>query len=107
MTIRNLDKLFSPRSAVLVGASGKPGSVGAKMTENLLKSGFQGKVWLVNPKHASLQGQRCYPDIESLPETPDLAIVATPPGAVPDTIAKLGAKGTRAAVVVSAGMHEN
>lgn len=107
MTIRNLDKLFSPKSAVLVGASERPGSVGAKMTENFLKGGFDGKIWCVNPKHSAVQGQRCYPDIESLPEAADFAIIAIPPRAVPETIAKLGAKGTRAAVVVSAGIREN
>lgn len=106
MTIRNLDRIFAPKSAVLVGASERPGSVGAKMTENFLSGGFQGKTWLVNPKHETLRGLPCYPDIDSLPEAPDLAVLAIPPKAVPETIAALGKKGTRAAVVVSAGIRE-
>jgi acetyltransferase len=54
----------------------------------------------------SLSGQQVYPDIASLPETPDLAVIATPPGQVPALIAQLGARGTKAAIVISAGFAE-
>ena len=61
---------------------------------------------LVNPKHAAVDGEPCHPDVASLPETPDLAVIATPPDAVPGLVAALGARGTKAAVVVTAGFGE-
>ncbi len=103
MTIRNLDHLLSPRSVVLIGASAKPGSVGRIVAANLLTGGFLGRIFLVNPKHTEIDGVACYPSVASLPEVPELAIIATPPATVPPLIAELGAKGTRAVVVITAG----
>ncbi|MEQ1718763.1 MAG: CoA-binding protein, partial [Hyphomicrobium sp.] len=107
MTIRNLSALLSPGSVVLIGASPQAGSVGEKIAGNLLGGGFAGKVYFVNPRHGEIAGHPCYPSIAALPETPVLGIVATPAKTVPGVISELGAKGTRAAVVVSAGMGAN
>ncbi len=60
----------------------------------------------VNPKHRWVMGAPCYPDIGSLPATPDLAVVCTPPETVPGLIAELGARGTKGAVVVTAGFRD-
>ena len=60
----------------------------------------------VNPKHASVLGLACYRDVASLPEVPDLAIVCTPPATVPGLIADLGARGTKGAIVVTAGFRD-
>ena len=106
MSIRNLDKIFNPTSIALVGASSRIGAVGTVTLGNMRRSAFQGSLHLVNPRHASLDGLPAYPDIASLPETPDLAIIATPPDQVPALIAQLGARGTKAAVVISAGFAE-
>jgi acetyltransferase len=105
MTIRNLNNMFEPRSAALVGASSKPGSVGFTAARNMISGDFQGPVYFVNPKRSEVLGRPCFPDVESLPETPDLAVVATPPGAVPGVIDALGRKGCRAAVVITAGLR--
>ena len=61
---------------------------------------------LVNPHHRSIDGVPVHRDIASLPEVPDLAVIATPPETVPGVIGDLGARGTRAAVVVTAGFGE-
>ncbi len=106
MSIRNLDKIFNPTSVALVGASSRIGAIGTVTLANMRRSAFQGSLYLVNPKHASLDGLPVHPDIASLPETPDLAIIATPPDQVPALIAQLGARGTKAAVVISAGFAE-
>ena len=106
MTIRNLDHLFRPKSVALLGASDRPSSVGAVLARNLRAGGFAGRVMLVAPKHAAIDGEPCYPDVASLPETPDLAVVATPPDTVPGLVAALAARGTKAAVVVTAGFGE-
>ena len=106
MTIRNLDKLFKPGPITLVGASKRQGSVGAVLAKNLFGGGFDGPVMPVNPKHRSIQGVLTHQTIESLPLVPDLAVIATPPTTVPGIISELGAKGTRAAVVITAGLGE-
>jgi acetyltransferase len=103
MTVRNLEHALAPRSVAVIGASTEAHSVGAVLTENILKGGFAGEVYLVNPHHTTIAGQPCYPDIEALPEAPELAVIATPPPTVPSLIGALGAKGTRAAVVITAG----
>ena len=104
MSIRHLDHLFDPASVAVIGASQRPGSVGATVWRNLNAGGFQGRCFAVNPKHTSFESVPVYPSVAALPEAPDLAVVCTPPAAVPGVIAELGAAGTRAAVVLTAGL---
>lgn len=104
MTIRNLESLLEPQSVALIGASDRPGSIGAMVARNLLAGGFKGPISFVNPKHSTIAGRRCYRSVAALPDIPALGVVATPPAAVPRVIADLAAKGTRAAVVISAGL---
>ena len=103
MTVRNLEHVLRPRSVAVIGASEEPGSVGNTLTKNILSGGFQGQVYLVNPHHASIGGHKCFKSVASLPETPELAVIATPPDTVPPIIDELGKTGTRAAVVITAG----
>jgi len=104
MSIRNLDPLFEPRSVAVIGASTRPASVGATVWHNLLVGGFAGPLYAVNPRHGQIDGREVFPRVAALPEAPDLAIVCTPPASVPGLIADLGARGTRAAIVMSAGV---
>jgi acetyltransferase len=106
MTIRNLHFMFNPSSVALVGASQKPGSIGAVLARNLVSAGFKGDIFPVNPKYSTIEGLPTYPDLDSLPQTPDLAIIATPPETVPQLIEKLGTLGTKSAVVITAGFRE-
>jgi acetyltransferase len=104
MTVRNLDKLFAPKSVAVIGASGQPARVGSVVLANLLRGGFAGPVWPVNPKYRTLEALPCYPDVRALPGIPDLAVIVVPPAAVPEQIALLGEIGCRAAVVLTAGL---
>ena len=106
MAICNLDKLFAPQSVALFGASKREASVGKTITDNLFNGGFNGPVWLVNPKHKEIGNQPCYKNVKDLPETPDLAVIATPSKFVPEIIADLGERGTKAAIVITAGLRE-
>jgi acetyltransferase len=106
MTIRNLDALLDPKSVALIGASARPHSVGAVTADNLRGAGFRGAIMLVNPKHRTIGEAPCYPDVAALPQTPDLAVICTPPASVPGLIAELGRRGTRGAIVISAGFGE-
>src|SRR6266567_3586148 len=106
MSVRNLDKLFKPGSVALIGATDRPGSVGAVVLRNLRRAGFRGELLLVNPHHRILDGMPVYPSAGELPIAPDLAVIVTPPQTVPGLIADLGARGTKAAVVITAGFGE-
>jgi acetyltransferase len=106
MSVRNLDFVFKPRSVAMIGASKEPRSIGAVVAHNLFKSRFEGPIMPVNPKHRAIEGVLTYPDIQALPEVPDLAVLATPPETLPKLVAELGQRGTRAVVVISAGFGE-
>ena len=105
MSIRHLDALFSPASIAVFGASLRAGSVGATVWRNL-SSDYTGKLYPVNPKHATLDGVKTYARVGTLPEAPELAVICTPPATVAPMIAQLGARGTRAAIVITAGLDK-
>jgi acetyltransferase len=104
VSIRHLSSLFRPQSIAVFGASDTPGRMGNVVMRNLLTAGFAGPVMPVNPKYRSAAGVLAYPDVNALPLTPDLAVVCTPPESVPAIIDQLGCRGTRAAVVLTAGL---
>jgi acetyltransferase len=103
---RNLEHLFNPSSVALIGASDRPHSIGATVMQNLLHGGFTGPVWPVNLRHSEVAGARAYPTVADLPGTPDLAVLCTPAPGIPGLIAELGKCGTRAAIVISAGLEQ-
>lgn len=92
-----------PRSVVAIGASARPGSVGAAVTCNLLEGGFKGDIHLVNVKGGEIAGRPVLKNLAALPTPADLAVVMTPPETVPGVIEELGRRGTKAAVVITAG----
>ncbi len=106
MSVRNLDKLFQPRSVALIGATDRAGSVGAVVRRNLSRAGFRGELLLVNPRLRTLDGMPVYANVAALPVAPDLAVIATPRDTIPEIIAALGDRGTKAAVVITAGFGE-
>jgi len=103
MTTRNLSALFQPRSIALIGASAEAGSVGAVLANNLLAGRFEGAIHLVNPHQREILSTPCFASIDALPAAPDLAVIAIPPAGVARAITELGAKGCRAAVLITAG----
>jgi hypothetical protein len=78
MTVRHLEAMFQPTSVALIGASDRAGSLGSVVLHNLKLSGFKGPVWPVNAKHAQVDGEPAWPDVDSLPFAPDLAVICTP-----------------------------
>lgn len=105
MSIRNLKHLFEPRSVAIIGASVKPHSVGGTVLRNLVEGGFKGALMPVNPKYKTLEGLVVYPNVARLPQAPELAVICTPPSTVPELIRELGERGTRAAIVLTAGLN--
>ena len=104
MSVRNLDRLFAPASVAIIGASERPHSVGATVLRNVITGGFKGAIYPVNPKYDQLGGLPAYATVKDLPAAPDLAIICTPPATVPALIRQLGEKGTRAAIILTAGL---
>jgi acetyltransferase len=96
--------MFAPGSVALIGASERSGSVGATMLRNLQEGGFKGALFPVNPKYDTLSGLPVWRDVALLPQAPDLAIICTPPATIPGIVRTLGDMGTRAAIVMSAGL---
>lgn len=90
----------------MIGASNRPLSVGGMLFRNILKAGYQGVVYPVNPTWQSVSGVQCYPTVAALPQAPELAVVAVPAPIVPQVLGQLGERGARGAVVVSAGFRE-
>jgi acetyltransferase len=105
MSIRNLDSLFAPASIAVFGASMRVGSVGATVWHNLSSGNYQGALYAVNPKHRKLGNHPVVAKASDLPEVPALAVICTPPASVSGLIETLGRLGTRAAVVMTAGMN--
>lgn len=97
---------FYPESICVAGASSKPKSLGYELTKSLKQYGYTGKLFLVNPKAEELLGFKCYPDIQSIKNKIDLAIIMVPKPFVEDSIKQLIKKGTRALILITAGFKE-
>ncbi len=104
MSIRHLDFLFDPQTVAVIGASDRSASVGATVWRNVRDGGLAGACWPVNPKRDTVGGEVAYASVAQLPAAPDLAVICTPPGTVAGLIEELGQRGTRAAVVLTAGL---
>jgi acetyltransferase len=105
MRQHRLEALFDPRVIAVVGASERPGSVGARVFANLA-GGFKGTVVPVNPKHKTLAGRRCYGALAEVEEDVDLAVVATPARTIAGILRDCGEAGIGATIVLSAGFGE-
>jgi acetyltransferase len=102
MSIRNLDRLFHARSVALIGASAREGSLGRAALANLRAGGFTGRLHLVNPRHAQIDGEPCAPRVSDLPERPDVAVVVAPRDQVETLAEECAALGVPVLIVITA-----
>ena len=105
-TRRPLSPIFSPQSVAVIGATETIGSVGRTILENLIKGGFAGVIYPVNPKRDTVLGIKAYTSILTVPATPDLAVIITPPATVPAIVKDCGVKGVKGVIIISAGFKE-
>ncbi|WP_328843771.1 bifunctional acetate--CoA ligase family protein/GNAT family N-acetyltransferase [Streptomyces sp. NBC_00258] len=103
---RSLRPLLEPRSVAVIGANRRPLTIGHEIVANLLRGGFRGSVFPVNPRAGQVAGARAYPSVRELPEPPDLALIAVRAEAVPDVVRECAEAGVKAVVVVSTGFGE-
>src|SRR6516162_1015526 len=104
MSTYRLDKLFSPRSVAVVGASPRETSPGRAVLRNLASAGFEGSVSLVNPHYGEIEGIEAVKTIQELRQAPDLIVIAAPPRSVPGIVAAAGEKGVATAIIITAGL---
>jgi acetyltransferase len=107
LNIHNLDRILNPQRIALIGITGNPNSVSGKILKNLVDGGFGGVIYPVNPAREAVLGIPCYPDVASLPRTPDLAVVCTPAEEVPGIVTECGKAGILGMIVNSAGFGES
>jgi 3-hydroxypropionyl-CoA synthetase (ADP-forming) len=103
---RFLDRFFSPRSVVVIGASATTGKSGNVVIQNILANGYAGKVYLVNPKGGEILGLPVQPSITDLPEGIDLAIIVLPARETPQALRECAGKGIKHIVLLAGGFAE-
>ncbi|HXG31447.1 MAG TPA: CoA-binding protein, partial [Thermodesulfobacteriota bacterium] len=106
MSIRNLDRIFNPKSIALIGASDTVGKLGYTLFRNLTRCGFKGPVYPVNPKYKTVQGKKAFKSVTDIREEVDLAVIVTPLEVVPEVISGCAKKGILGAIIISAGGKE-
>src|SRR5690349_5260228 len=104
MSTYRLAQLFAPRSIAVVGGSPRATSPGRAVLKNLRGGGFGGAIHLVNPHYDSIEGVAAVKSYAALPGTPDIAVIAVPPPAVASVVRDAAAKGTAAAIILTAGL---
>lgn len=102
----DLSALLRPRSVAVVGASGRRGTIGAEILHNLLRNGFRGPVYPVNPTAIAVQSVRAWPDVRAIPDPVDLAVVVVPQPQVLGVVDACLEKGVRGLLVITAGFKE-
>ena len=106
MDTHYLASLFTPETVALFGASDREDSVGGVVFKNLLTSGFEGRIYAINPKRDEIQGQRAFSSLDEIEDSIDLAVVATPARGIPDIVEACGEHGIRMMLILSAGFRE-
>ena len=102
---KSTEPFFNPESVAIIGASAKQKKIGYVIAKNFIES-FKGKFFMVNPTVQEVLSHRTYPDVNSIPDEVDLAVIAVPAKAVAEVLEDCGEKGVRAAVIISSGFKE-
>lgn len=104
--MKQLDKIFNPKTIAVIGASDKKGSVGFALFKNLIGSNYKGTVYPVNIKRGSVQSAKAYPSVKDIPDSIDLAIIAVPAAEAPGVVLECGQAGVGGIIIISAGFNE-
>lgn len=102
----SLDAVFRPRSVAVIGAGRRPNTIGHEIVRNLVRGGFTGPVYPVNPKATVVRSMHCHPQVSSIPGPVDLALIVVPAPLVLEAARDCGEKGVKAIVCITAGFSE-
>jgi acetyltransferase len=102
----SLEKFFNPKSIAIVGASQVEGKVGYEILINMINAGYKGKIFPVNYKAKTIEKLKCYPDLESIGQVPDLVIIVVPANGVPAVMQQCAKVGAKSVIIITAGFKE-
>lgn len=102
----DLTSMSKPQSVAVVGASAKPGKIGHTILNNVISSGYGGKIFPINPKEKEIAGLKAYVSVSEVPQQVDLAVIAVPAARVLDVARDCGQAGVKSLVVITAGFKE-
>ncbi len=103
----SLDPFFNPQSVAVVGASSQPGKVGYEILAGLIRGGYPGVIFPINPTHSQIQGLQSYPNLKSIGQSPDLVVVVVAAKYVPGVIQDCADLGVKATLIISSGFKES
>jgi len=104
--IMNFEKFFNPKSIAVVGASREKGKVGHEILASIIGAGYEGQVFPVNNKADEIEGLKCFPDLASTGQVPELVIIAVPAAAVPSVMQQCAGTGVQSVIIITAGFKE-
>jgi acetyl coenzyme A synthetase (ADP forming)-like protein len=104
--MKSLDAIFKPKSVAVIGATPRKGSIGHELFKSIIQYEYNGKLFPVNPKHEFINSIKAYPNVQSIPDPVDLAIIIVPKEDVLGVAEDCGKKGVKGLVVISAGFKE-
>ena len=104
--VRSIEPILAPKSVAVIGASTRANSIGRRLVENLVASGFRGTIYPVNPHAGEIAGLQCIADLTHIDGPVDLAVIAVPANLVEDVVAQCGEAGVRGLVIISGGFAE-
>ncbi len=102
----DLERFFSPRSIAVIGASQDLITISGQPFSHLVSHGFKGKLYPVNPRYQEILGHPCFPSLEAIPDTPDLALILINASRVADVLEQCGRKGIAYVIIFSSGFSE-
>jgi acyl-CoA synthetase (NDP forming) len=103
---RSLERVFNPRSVAVIGASEVPGKAAERRTRSLIQGGYQGDIYLINPKRSELFGRKAYPNITAVEKEVDLVMIVVAPKFLVPAVADSVKMGARGMVIITAGLGE-
>lgn len=106
MSLTAIQRLLSPRSVAVIGASGDPGKTSGRPVHYLQRHGYSGAIYPVNPKAGTIAGLPCFASVDTLPEAPDVGIVLVGVDRAESAVAALARRGAAAAIVIGSGYAE-
>ncbi|MBK5915071.1 bifunctional acetate--CoA ligase family protein/GNAT family N-acetyltransferase [Rhodocyclus purpureus] len=102
-----LTSLFEPKSVAVIGATDRDPSLGGILFRNILKSGYKGRLYAINPRHETVQGVQAYKSIEEIGARVELAVITTRPQLVPAIVEQCGRSGVKNVIIISSGFAES
>ncbi|MHC4085365.1 MAG: CoA-binding protein [Planctomycetota bacterium] len=102
----NFESFFNPKSVAMVGVSHHKGKVGYEILANMVAAGYEGKIFPVNPQADTIEGFKCYPDLQSIGEVPELVVIIVPAKVVPEIMRQCAKIKVKSVIIVTAGFKE-